>query len=420
MHILHVFEQGVPQVLLPFTTMPVSPTSTEAHYEVTRFITLSEHLRILRGEEALRNVFGNFKQLLDACLNLKLPLKNLEFDSNLVYYDSWVDTLRFIYLPFEGIDPDVRKIRGFFEGVASLVGNPDAGMSELLNSYTGYIASSMSFNPLEFARFLATVSGPTTQVDWASVQAASSERRADSNTTDLRVTQVDESRIHDRPASADAESAEVGSKGTVPEKGAHARVDPGTTVLEAIAFDFNEKPDETEVLDGLSRQEEAGNEASPEVAAIDEESQSSATLHPPSADVPDASATESALVADGKTKAQTPEPDQIKTAACEPLLPQYWLQRRSTDERVRIVGERFIVGKSKYSTFQVRHTTTVSRNHAIFTCDDEGCWIEDDNSRNGTYLDNRRIEPHVRERLEDGMIIRMSDEEFTFSVIRNV
>lgn len=96
---------------------------------------------------------------------------------------------------------------------------------------------------------------------------------------------------------------------------------------------------------------------------------------------------------------------------------EYWLRRRTTDEKIRVQGNRFVVGKSKYSSFQVRNTTTVSRSHAIFAVDEEGCWVEDDDSRNGTFVDNRRIIPHVRERLSDGMVIRMSDEEFEFSEI---
>ena len=85
---------------------------------------------------------------------------------------------------------------------------------------------------------------------------------------------------------------------------------------------------------------------------------------------------------------------------------------------MRLHGKRFVVGKSKYSTYQVRNTTTVSRSHALFHCEEDACWVEDDNSRNGTFVNGERLAPNVRKRLEDGDAVRMSDEMFTFNEVR--
>lgn len=96
---------------------------------------------------------------------------------------------------------------------------------------------------------------------------------------------------------------------------------------------------------------------------------------------------------------------------------RYFLTRLSTKERFEVRGRRFVVGKSKYSSYQVRNTTTVSRSHALFFCSDEGCSMEDDHSRNGTYLNGERIYPGKRYALEDDDRIRMSDETFVFEVL---
>lgn len=96
---------------------------------------------------------------------------------------------------------------------------------------------------------------------------------------------------------------------------------------------------------------------------------------------------------------------------------RYFLTRLSTKERFEVRGRRFVVGKSKYSSYQVRNTTTVSRSHALFFCSDEGCSVEDDGSRNGTYLNGERIYQGKRYALEDDDRIRMSDETFVFEVL---
>lgn len=75
-----------------------------------------------------------------------------------------------------------------------------------------------------------------------------------------------------------------------------------------------------------------------------------------------------------------------------------------------------MVGKSKHSSFMVKGSTTVSRSHAIFVTDGATCTIEDDNSRNGTFVNNERIDPGFPVALVDGDTVRMSDENFAFEV----
>ena len=64
----------------------------------------------------------------------------------------------------------------------------------------------------------------------------------------------------------------------------------------------------------------------------------------------------------------------------------------------------------------VKGSTTVSRSHAIFVTGPDTCTIEDDNSRNGTFVNNERIDPGFPVELVDGDTVRMSDENFAFEV----
>ena len=56
----------------------------------------------------------------------------------------------------------------------------------------------------------------------------------------------------------------------------------------------------------------------------------------------------------------------------------------------------------------------MSRRHAIFHCGEDGCYLEDAGSLNGTYVGEDRLVPHARHRVCDGQTVRMSDEEFVF------
>ena len=118
--------------------------------------------------------------------------------------------------------------------------------------------------------------------------------------------------------------------------------------------------------------------------------------------------------------APEPEPAPKPEPAPAPAAPErhlrFYLTRIATGERFEVRGRRFVVGKSKHSSFMVKGSTTVSRSHAIFVTDGATCTIEDDNSRNGTFVNNERIDPGFPVALVDGDTVRMSDENFAFEV----
>lgn len=95
---------------------------------------------------------------------------------------------------------------------------------------------------------------------------------------------------------------------------------------------------------------------------------------------------------------------------------RFFMTRLRTGETFEVRGRRFVVGKSKHSSFQVRDTTTVSRSHAIFSVQGDVCTITDDDSRNGTFVNGQRPEAGGTMELEDGDTVRMSDVDFVFEV----
>ena len=116
------------------------------------------------------------------------------------------------------------------------------------------------------------------------------------------------------------------------------------------------------------------------------------------------------------TPKPAPKPEPAPATAATVRHLRFFLTRIATGERFEVRGRRFVVGKSKHSSFMVKGSTTVSRSHAIFVTGPDTCTIEDDNSRNGTFVNNERIDPGFPVELVDGDTVRMSDENFAFEV----
>ena len=541
---VRVFEQGVPQVLMKFTVMPISQNSTEVHYDVSRLMTLSEYLQNIPGVDSLRSVLGQIRQMLEACTALHLPLKNVVLDANQVYYDSWSGSVRFIYLPFAGIMPDVRKVRAFFEGLPSIVRSSDLEIQALMGEYAAYFDQTPMFNPIEFAEFLGTlapaaeagfVMGDTSLKGIDSVTAstpdaygatggvplsmmvpevdmsdedADGEPEVDSEIPELEqeifgeaeeaveageagapAPVLDPFATGELPAVRDPWVVEPGSQPVSSNQG-HAEASADEPVLDDMSFDYGDEEAEESVDDEVAAvQEEPATEVTEEPAveaeegpkevvlpveqsaeALKEASETSwkekreeaieaaaqnieaaaaaaaaaATaafeaiaanhgIDPVRVSVEAASGCDEASVTPEEAVAASEVSEPVaapeKTTALnaiaaaevvaasdegEPSPAGYWLTHKPTGDRFEIVGSRFVVGKSKYSDYQVRDTSTVSRSHAVFSVDEQGCWIEDDGSRNGVFLNNHRIEAHEKVLLEPGMVVRMSDQEFLF------
>lgn len=99
------------------------------------------------------------------------------------------------------------------------------------------------------------------------------------------------------------------------------------------------------------------------------------------------------------------EPANIKTT-------QLYLVRKVDGDVIKITKDKFVIGKSKYSDYQVTQNNTVSRSHAIVHIVDGKYYIEDNSSKNGTFIDGARIQANIKNELEVGQSVRMSDEIF--------
>ena len=99
----------------------------------------------------------------------------------------------------------------------------------------------------------------------------------------------------------------------------------------------------------------------------------------------------------------------------EPDAPPAKLLRRSTNETVLISKNVFTIGKERAKVdYCVTNNKTVSRMHATVYRRGNVYYIVDSNSTNGTFVNNSRIPAQTEVKLNNGDLLRLSNEEFDF------
>lgn len=92
------------------------------------------------------------------------------------------------------------------------------------------------------------------------------------------------------------------------------------------------------------------------------------------------------------------------------------LTRNKTGESVLINKNSFIIGKSPDMVdYCVRYNSNISRKHVCIIKMEDGYYIQDLETTNGTYVNGMRVSGSSSVKLEDGYVIKMAEEEFVFS-----
>ncbi len=129
---------------------------------------------------------------------------------------------------------------------------------------------------------------------------------------------------------------------------------------------------------------------------------------------------DSALTGGGRRVCQTPGCGA--TLASEAVECPYCGERIAADRasslRVTVAGaatdlrsgETLNLGRDDFSPLAdaLAALDHISRRHARLECRGDGMWITDLGSSNGTYLDDRRLDPYTPERVEAGMPVRLA------------
>ncbi len=99
--------------------------------------------------------------------------------------------------------------------------------------------------------------------------------------------------------------------------------------------------------------------------------------------------------------------------------PTPYLIRAKNNERIAITKEIFKIGKEKgYVDYLVSDNGAVSRSHADILRKDGKFFIQDNNSTNHTFVNNRLIPSNTPTQLDDGCTIALGNEMFRFELRR--
>jgi len=109
------------------------------------------------------------------------------------------------------------------------------------------------------------------------------------------------------------------------------------------------------------------------------------------------------------------DPGMTPRASTTMERPACWLEwgRR----RFRLSPGEHVIGRDEDAEIRL-DASTVSRRHARVVVSEEGAWLEDFNSKNGTLRGDERVTAPVK--LTDGDIIRVGSLRLTFHVIAPV
>lgn len=84
------------------------------------------------------------------------------------------------------------------------------------------------------------------------------------------------------------------------------------------------------------------------------------------------------------------------------------------EENLKIEGDTFLVGSRNRQADANLQAFGISRNHARITMEKEAYYIEDLNSRNGTYLNGELLAYKQKYRIHPGDRLRFASEEYVF------
>lgn len=90
------------------------------------------------------------------------------------------------------------------------------------------------------------------------------------------------------------------------------------------------------------------------------------------------------------------------------------LVRKSTKEIIAIDKDKYKIGRKKeLCDYSMGDNRSVSRIHSVIRTSENGFWIYDNDSLNGTKLNGEKLRPMIKAELSSGDEIRMGSETFT-------
>ena len=97
--------------------------------------------------------------------------------------------------------------------------------------------------------------------------------------------------------------------------------------------------------------------------------------------------------------------------------PAPYFIRMRTGERINIDKAEFKIGrKASEVDYAISDNTDISRVHCVIVKDRGVCFISDNNSTNGTYINGQRLNEGEKKFLTNGVVVLLGNEEFVYHI----
>ena len=97
--------------------------------------------------------------------------------------------------------------------------------------------------------------------------------------------------------------------------------------------------------------------------------------------------------------------------------PAPYFIRMRTGERINIDKAEFKIGrKASEVDYAISDNTDISRVHCVIVKDRGVCFISDNNSTNGTYINGQRLNEGEKRFLTNGVVVLLGNEEFVYHI----
>jgi len=98
-------------------------------------------------------------------------------------------------------------------------------------------------------------------------------------------------------------------------------------------------------------------------------------------------------------------------------IPTPYLLRKKTNEKIYLNKDEFSIGKSATrADYTITDNSAVSRIHCIITKRNGVSYIRDNNSTNGTFVNNEELLNGNEKFLTNNATVTLGDEEFIFFI----
>ena len=327
--------------------------NTELLYKVSNYVSLKEYLQSVTSKTKFINIVLSILDMIKESQGMMLHTKNFILNTEHIFIEIQSKKLMYVYLPIVNYDAEIDFSEIFYNLAFDTVFNQFEDCS-YVKEYINYFNVHPNFSVYDFETFIREMNGENISYGDKKVNIESSIQPKKKADTILQNTMYASTSDLDRKI---------------------ANVAHPSKILSNTKGESNSEINETSILGA----------ANYGTTVLDEAEQGTTILS-------------SEIL--GVTKVIYPT-----------------IIRKNTNEEIYINKNCFTVGKSSTSDYCINDNNAISRKHAsIITTNDNRYFIIDENSTNGTYIDDIKIESKIEIEILPNQLLRFADVEFEFKV----